>query len=768
MTVLRTFDVWDTLLRRRCHPDEVKLSTAHHVWLRWRDRLKNPSATPWDLFRSRVDAERQIAEWRRACGLDPEYEIHEVFRKWLGWVLNVSGGAPAIAVLAREVVDVEVRQELFVTYADPAGVALAGSENGSPIAAVSDFYMPGQMLHRILRERAPQLRLDHVVTSCDVMVNKRSGRLFRAVHERFGVAPGGHVHVGNCPEADVKPAEALGARAVLFRNQPEDARAGAHHERFARRGPGCGVDLAPLDEEIRAQCPLPPGLTRDQRALFGVGLSLAPVVCGLVLLAGEEAARRRCDRVYYFTREGELFRRVHEAMASSPPAGWPLPRAELLEVSRVATFFPSLRDFSPAELMRVWNLYSSQSLAQLLRTFNVGSVAAEPFLRRHGIDPRERIRYPWKDARVRGLLGDRHFRRLLGRWRDARRREVLDFLASRGFADDGRARLIVDIGWRGTIQDNLAHLLPGTTIHGVYLGLQPLLNEQPANTTKIAFGPDPRHDDEATAALLRFVAPLEMICNSGCGSVRGYARSADGMMRVIRCDLPDENAVHARYVRHLQAGIVAAAPVVAQWCRRHAVWSGELRPGCLDRLRGLIHDPPRVVARAFFTLAHDELFGEGGVIRKHGRLPIGLAGRARRSDAGWREFVRVVEWTNWPQGYLKLNRRPGLLRRYNREIAGTFPAPARPAMGIIEAKRQLELLESSRAWRLVNAVKRTPIFAIYARRRWGPHWDRPVEFETAEARLERLRASRTYKLVVRVQSSRLYRLMAPLLRRGSR
>jgi hypothetical protein len=39
----------------------------------------------------------------------------------------------------------------------------------------------------------------------------------------------------------------------------------------------------------------------------------------------------------------------------------------------------------------------------------------------------------------------------------------------------------VDIGWRGTIQDNLAHVLPEKTLFGHYLGLARVLNEQPVN-----------------------------------------------------------------------------------------------------------------------------------------------------------------------------------------------------------------------------------------------------------------------------------------------
>ncbi len=754
---LRSFDVWDTLLRRRCHPDEVKLFTAWHLYLRLADRLRDPAATPWTLFQSRLTVERAIAGERVAEGLDPEYEITEVFRRWTRDVLRLRGKKRAADALALDLAEVELRQELRVGYLDPAADRLARSINGETLVAMSDFYMGRERLVRILAHHAPHLRFERVLVSCDTRLSKRSGRLFSHLHAETGVEPSRHVHVGNSPGADIDPAQALGVQAVLFRNPAEDPQAAAHHTRFLRRGPGRGVDLAPIDAEIRAACPPPPTLTRPQRELFGIGLRLAPIFCGLVLLVVEEATRRRASAVHYFTREGEFFKRIHDAMAGARPADLPFPRAEVLEVSRVATFFPSLREFSTGELMRLWNMYASQSIAQLLRTFSVHAFPVEPFLHRHGIDPAERIRCPWQDPRVRTLFQDRLFQRLLQQQQERRRRDAIGYFESRGIRNDGRRRVTADIGWRGTIQDNLAYLFPGTPFHGAYFGLQPLLNDQPPNTTKTAFGPDPRRDDPAVAALLRFVAPLEMICNTGRGSVRGYERRPDGTVVAVRQDHEDENAVHRDFIRYLQDGVAAAAPVVAEWCHRHAVWSGELRPACLDRLRDLVQKPPRILAEAFFSLAHDEMFGEGGVVRKVGRLPWGMARRARASPAAWSEFVRFVRTTNWPQGFLALNRRRRELERYNRDGAADPVPRARPTVGMIEAKHQLDLLESSRAWRLVNALKHNRLYALYARRRWGPGWDLPPEFETAEDRLARLMDSRTYRLIVRARSTGLYR-----------
>src|SRR5690606_38757971 len=119
------------------------------------------------------------------------------------------------------------------------------------------------------------------------------------------------------------------------------------------------------------------------------------VFVGLALMAEEEAIRRGVDRVFYCTREGEFFGRVHTAIAGVRPTGLAGPEAVLLEVSRIATFFPSLQEFSTDELMRLWRLYSRQSLGQLLTSLGVRGLSAEPFLRKYGIDPGRVIHWPW-------------------------------------------------------------------------------------------------------------------------------------------------------------------------------------------------------------------------------------------------------------------------------------------------------------------------------------------------------------------------------------
>jgi hypothetical protein len=245
------------------------------------------------------------------------------------------------------------------------------------------------------------------------------------------------------------------------------------------------------------------------------------------------------------------------------------------------------------------------------------------------------------------------------------------YLAQRGIRPQQRDLFIVDIGWRGTIQDNLAYLLPNTHITGCYLGLLNLLNEQPPNVEKLCYGPDESRDPPHVAESIRFVSPLEMLANTGAGSVHGYA-DQDGRVVAIRDAAAHENHVHTCYTQHFQQGVLAAVGMISDWVRTYAISAAEMRPLCLRLLARFARDPPRILARAFFDLSHNETFGVGRYVQRRRWFPYGLAALGLFSRRWRGELVRRLEQTGWPQGFLKLHRLDRLCARYNRAVDKRF------------------------------------------------------------------------------------------------
>ncbi|MBL8965131.1 MAG: HAD family hydrolase, partial [Phycisphaerae bacterium] len=311
----------------------------------------------------------------------------------------------------------------------------------------------------------------------------------------------------------------------------------------------------------------------------------------------------------FFTREGEFFLEIYRRLAARNVLGVPAPEAGLLQVSRLATFAASLGAFSPDELMRIWSQYSVQSIGALLASLGMAPREFAEAAARFGLQLDDPIRYPWQDARVLAFIADNALRNAAESHIERRREELLAYLADAGVWPHSAHMHIVDIGWRGTIQDNLAHLLPQTEIRGCYLGLSRYLNRQPANTVKGAYGPN-LNETDGDSGLLDFVAPIEMLCNSAGGSVREYRLGAD-RVEVVRQVDPDENAVFNACARHFQAGVFDSIPFWADFLRTHAYTATDLRPLALERWREIIDRPPAFLARAYFRLKHNETFGVG-------------------------------------------------------------------------------------------------------------------------------------------------------------
>ncbi len=664
MPTLLSVDIWDTLLRRRCHPDEVKLFTARLLWTAHRSQVLSRIEGVWQLLDERVSCEAAIAQERVAVGLDNEYAVEEVFALWIERTFQSHVPAGRRAAIVDRLVEAEVTQEQRVVYPDRRCLRLLQHCEADRVIGLSDFYLGERHLRRIIKSACGELPFERVFVSADCLVNKMRGRLFAHAQREMVAEPAHHTHIGDNEWSDVKSPQRFGVRSIHYWNPDEEPARALHRSRYETRAKGDFVPTGQvLTRALREGCVPPANLNPMQRELYEIGFHASPMYVALVLGAMQEAHALGCPAVHYCTREGEFFKRVHEAVAPVQPFGLPAPRAELLEVSRVVTFMPSLREVSTREMMRVWNLYSVQSIGQLLRTLDVNPLPFEPLLAKHGIDPEPIIKYPWKDRRVQRLFADPLFQRLIEQQRDRRRATSLEYLRFKGFCN--KSAVMVDVGWRGTIQDNLAHLLPETRIAGWYLGLVKFLNDQPANTIKHAVGPDARLDSELLMQIIYNVSPLEMIANTDTGSVKRYERAHDGSIAATRIHDKAEDDVWQRYTQYFQQGALAAAPIVARWARTFAVEPCDMKQIVIDLLRTLKANPPRVLAEAYFALNHNETFGVGGFLEKRAELPTEIVRKGEESRGSDPEFVKAIESSDWPQGLLRLLGHDELCRQYN-------------------------------------------------------------------------------------------------------
>ncbi|SAK51686.1 hypothetical protein AWB77_01330 [Caballeronia fortuita] len=646
MYKLRTIDVWDTLLRRRCHPEFAKLATALHAFLDPRLGISERFDSVWDVYRLRVEQEMELADAARAAGRDNEYEIVDVLTHWLKKLVDqeFDAGIPA------QFADFEVNFELRHTYPDPTIRQVAEQHPAENTIFLSDFYMSAERLSTLLEGHGIDAFVPGGISSCDLGMNKRSGKLFGHVQALYQAAPAEHVHIGDNAVADVEVPRSLGVNVVGFLPEAEHAKRLDRELLFA--------DRAALFQRIDAEVLADLGERADafpalsaREAAMRAGAHAAPLVIGFCLDIARRAIVEGLEQVYFFSREGEFFLRVwHALFPRGEYAGHVLPKASVLEVSRFATFCASLREVTPAEMRRLWNLYTTHSLAALLKSIGMEPESFSALCARHRLSLDEDITHPWKDERIQRLFADADFSSRIEERVRAERAALLAYLASQGLSDEARIVGIVDIGWRGTIQDNLALLLPAVQFRGHYLGLQRYLNEQPSNVSKRAFGPN-RNETSEDASLLDAVAPIEMLFSSSAGSVCGYRTCGDGgKVAAIRAEPDVEHASSKDFIEGFQAGVLRGARAWAGHVEMCGITADELRKPALKIWASALENPLDEFVAAYSALNQNDVFGAGQFVDKSVVPGIGKLFRSLVSAQARREVIMYIRQNQWTAG----------------------------------------------------------------------------------------------------------------------
>ena len=227
--------------------------------------------------------------------------------------------------------------------------------------------------------------------------------------------------------------------------------------------------------------------------------------------------------------------------------------------------------------------------------------------------------YPWQDLRVQALFKDPRFLLPIKEKIDADRINLFGYFDQQGWSEQCAKVGVVDIGWRGTIQDNLAYLFPNTKVFGYYLGLQQFLNSQPENCIKSAFCVDINHSNEHYG-LLDELSLMEMLCNSPNGSVSGYVQDADKGILATRIVDVGENAVHENFVSHFQQGVLFVSSRWSDYIDNHVIVSSELKEIACRIWGELVTQPSLDLSQSYAALNHNEVFGVGEFVNKS-RVP---------------------------------------------------------------------------------------------------------------------------------------------------
>ena len=598
-----SIDVWDTLIRRKTHPDASKLKSAAHLFIRYNQLLKSGFKSKWEILHQRQAIEKNFAEKDMGFG---EYNIHDVLAQLVRTTVHLDCPEEGNS-LTSELMEIEFFYELQNTYADPfIKEFLIGFEREKTVF-LSDFYFGSTYILTLLKKNNLGDIVSEGFSSCDINANKRNGKAFLHLLNEHELSPSELIHVGDNYESDVLQPRKLNIQAVHYLPPRQHNVRLQIEKRFFNRADAI-KDALSSDEENKSnlnEIASSPGFT--------FGKLCSPLFIGFILYISEISKIHKCEKVYFFTREGEFFLKIWNYFFSKIDLSFvssECAESNLLEVSRLSTFCASLDDVSLNEFMRIWNQYSTQSLFSFAKSLGFEEADFINFSRIYNIPMREDVQYPWLDKRFHALFEDPEFKALISNKSDNDRRLLDSYLSLKNWDNGPQKITVVDVGWRGTIQDNISVVRPNSEIIGVYIGLQKFLNKQHKNVTKNGYLVD-LNKENGDNIFLKNLSVFEMLCNSPNGSVLGYFRDDDTLVKAVRDINACENESFFLFTEAFQTGVLAGVSYYVDLINQDVLTSEDFLIESKEIFSMIQLQSDQALSHAYQGLVHNETFGVG-------------------------------------------------------------------------------------------------------------------------------------------------------------
>ncbi len=617
---LVTVDVWDTLITRDRPADAAKLATARRLLLRPQVHSAHPALDVFDVMALRVGVEAEMA------ASDPagEYLLREVLARTCDRL-----GLPADPFLVDALVDAEVADEIAWTRARPDVAALIAHHN---VAIVSDFYMDAEQLRRIVAAADPLWAQVPVYVSVDAGCSKRlGGGLLDLARRTAGVPPSAHLHVGDNVHSDITMQTRAGGMAVQV--YPRST--------FPAPGEFGPDDLAACDAALQR---LLDAVDRDdptEDTARQAGRRTAALAVALVARALEHAWRTGVDRVHYVSREGIFLAQVHAIVEPIlRPPGLPAVRGVHLALSRRATFGATLAPPYRFSLQRMWSMYAKQSPKAMLISIGVDPHDFDDELTAAGLDPDVVLDDARQDPRLEAFLADPIVEDKLSAHVQRFRSRLRRYIEAESVLTD--PFIVADIGWRGTIQDNLVRALGISNSFGVYVGLFPFLNAQPPGCVKVGVAFDGNLGED-----FEFADPPAVLERPWTPDVPSTIGFTEQQGRVV--PLFDKESGHVSAgIEAYQQGALEVAGLIARWISGFGLTTTAMRPLVAHWARQVWNQPGPGLADIWFSSDHDDSFG---ALNRTG-FGKDCPGPQWLTGDLYRHVSAGMAASGWPQGYL--------------------------------------------------------------------------------------------------------------------
>lgn len=435
-----SFDVFDTLLRRRIEPPEViKHRVAEHI----SELMAHCEiyVSPEHVLAQRYEAEKGLLPVALSRGEDADYCLDDVITE----TLKALGADNVLD--SEETINYEIGLEKKATEPMPGARAVLSylRSRGKRVICISDSYLSPNQMGTILEHHGLLKYIDKLYVSSDAGKRKSTGKLFQHVIENEGSKM---VHIGDNYTSDNIIPGRFGIRTLWFHSRGEEQRKSEL------------IRLLNGENKMNYVNAVIRSADMDSTALHRIGYDvLGPALTVFVHIVAEQARKDDIEMIFFLARDGYVMKKIYEILRSDVCSNYSFPIGKYMCLGRLPVRLASVNKFTIAEVSEVYPYIQrfggkDINFGDVLRSYGFEPGHFLGITKRYQIDIDEPIGDPARDMKLHELLGSNEFQKIIAVRSDEVRNLLREYLISIGFM--GRRKVaIVDANAEGITQSLL-------------------------------------------------------------------------------------------------------------------------------------------------------------------------------------------------------------------------------------------------------------------------------------------------------------------------
>jgi predicted HAD superfamily hydrolase len=461
----------------------------------------------------------------------------------------------------------------------------------SPLYLVSDFYHSQEFIKKLLKVKGLNLEFKDYFVSSETIKTKRDGTLYDLLNDTIKPSsPEKLLMVGDNLNSDCVMAKTRGFSALHL---PQDE---YRKELWGKSAKSCNKKalVNQLSDVIK----------KDDFAYFKeLPLTIYFYIEKLIYAAKKD----RVKNLLCMAREGQVLKiLIDKYIAANNIEGI---KTHYFYTSRASSLLPSLDVLEKETFKTIARQYSNISISSFCFTLGINKEIGEKVAKEINASFEDKIPAFFRSNEFKALKENTLFAEEFEKNRIAQKEKFSKYIFSMVSEDETIG--LVDVGWKGTIQDHIYKALDQKCrIKGYYIGLDQVSGVNEKNIKEgIVFTMYPVQSE--CFNIYRMNKPLfETLLSADHGSTQSYEYSEDGQVKPVLLDNPREIEIYTKYIEPYRNFMVDKFDEIIKFFDQTPWSSLEFEQEVHKFHTRMILRPKTIEMKYFTNIKHFENFGD--------------------------------------------------------------------------------------------------------------------------------------------------------------